>query len=65
MDLMGLEYSFNQPVISPELAILFEYPVVTSGANLFVSINAPVSISKGETMTYTLSYGNLGGTAAS
>jgi hypothetical protein len=61
----GLEYSFNQPVISPELSILFEYPVVASGANLFVSINAPAGIGKGETMTYDLFYGNLGGTAAS
>ena len=61
----GLEYSFNQPVISSELAILFEYPTVVTGTNLFVSINAPASINPEETMTYILSYGNLGGTAAS
>jgi uncharacterized repeat protein (TIGR01451 family) len=62
---MGLEYSFMQPVITPGLAILYSHPTVVSEANMYVSISAPAGMDYGQTMTYTLSYGNLGGTAAS
>ena len=43
----GIEYSYNQPVITDGLAILFSYPTVVSNANMFVSINAPVRLESG------------------
>jgi hypothetical protein len=61
----GLEYSFFQPTISEGLAILFSYPAVVSDANMFATINAPVSVNRGQSMSYVLSYGNLGGVSAS
>jgi uncharacterized repeat protein (TIGR01451 family) len=62
---VGLEYSYNEPVLSSGLAILFEYPNLVILPNLYVSINAPTNMDKGELMNYTVSYCNLGGTPAS
>jgi len=59
----GLQYSFNEPVIDPALAILFKYPQY-AGINLYLSKQAPASKDHGSTMTYTLHYHNLGDTAA-
>jgi uncharacterized repeat protein (TIGR01451 family) len=61
---MGLQYSYMQPVITPGLAILCSHPIAVSEADLYVSISAPAGMGQGQTMTYALSYGNLGGTAA-
>jgi uncharacterized repeat protein (TIGR01451 family) len=57
----GLEYSYNQQVIMDNLAILFEYPTLVASPNLYASINAPAAMDRGEMMTYTVSYCNLGG----
>jgi uncharacterized repeat protein (TIGR01451 family) len=62
---IGLQYSFREPIITSGLAILFSYPIIPAAPDLFVSINAPSSIDKGETITYDLFYGNLGGSTAS
>jgi uncharacterized repeat protein (TIGR01451 family) len=62
---VGLEYSYNEPAISSGLAILLEYPTLVTLTNLYVSINAPSNMDKGELMTLTVSYCNLGGTPAS
>ena len=63
---IGLEYSFNQQVLSEGLAIEFFCPEVLSEPNLYVSINGPPRTSAfeaGEIITYSLSYCNLGGSA--
>ena len=61
---IGLQYSYNQQVINPGLAILFRFPAF-SGTNLFLSKNAPGNMDHGNTMTYTVFYNNFGGDAAS
>lgn len=60
----GLQYSYNRPVINPNLAILFKFPAF-SGTNMYISKNAPASIDHGNMMTYTLYYNNFGSTIAS
>lgn len=60
----GLQYSYNEPVISPNLAILFKFPAF-SGTNMYISKNAPASKDHGSLMTYTLYFNNFGNTTAS
>ncbi len=60
----GLQYSYNEPVISPNTAILFKFPTF-SGTNMYISKNAPASKDHGSLMTYTLYYNNFGSVAAS
>lgn len=55
----GLQYSFNEKVLSPNEAILFKYPQYT-GTNLHLSELAPVSKENGSSMTYTFCYHNSG-----
>jgi uncharacterized repeat protein (TIGR01451 family) len=59
----GLQYSFNEQVIDPGLAIRFKFPQF-AGTNLYISKQAPASKDRGSTMTYTLHYHNFGDTAA-
>jgi uncharacterized repeat protein (TIGR01451 family) len=59
----GLQYSFNEQVIDPRLAILFKFPQF-SGTNLYLSKQAPASKDRGSAMTYTLHYHNFGDTPA-
>jgi len=59
----GLQYSYNEAVIDPNLAIQFKYPQFV-GTNLYLSKQAPASKDHGSTMTYTLYYHNFGDTAA-
>ncbi|MCK5013392.1 MAG: cadherin-like domain-containing protein, partial [Candidatus Omnitrophica bacterium] len=59
----GLQYSFNEQVIDPGLAILFKFPQFT-GTNLYLSKQAPASKDHGSAMTYTLHYHNFGDTPA-
>ncbi|MHC1756363.1 MAG: PKD domain-containing protein [Methanosarcina sp.] len=56
----GLQYSFNEPILESEMAILFKFPDV----NLCLSGKAPSTIERGNSMTYTLYYNNSGDTAA-
>ena len=60
---IGLQYSFNEQVIDPGLAILFKYPQF-AGTNLYLTKQAPASKDRGSTMTYTLHYHNFGDTEA-
>jgi uncharacterized repeat protein (TIGR01451 family) len=60
---IGLQYSFNEQVINPGLAILFKFPQF-AGTNLYLSKQAPASKDRGSTMMYTLHYQNFGDTAA-
>jgi uncharacterized repeat protein (TIGR01451 family) len=60
---VGLQYSYNQQVINPGLAILFKFPAF-SGTNMFLSKDAPGNMDHGNTMTYTVFYNNFGGDAA-
>lgn len=60
---IGLQYSYNQQVISPGLAILFKFPAF-AGTNMYLSMNAPASMDHGSTMTYTLYYNDFGDVAA-
>ncbi len=60
---IGLQYSFNEQVIDPGLAILFKYPQF-AGTNLYLTKQAPASKDHGSTMTYTLHYHNFGDTEA-
>ncbi|MHB8103490.1 MAG: PKD domain-containing protein [Methanosarcina sp.] len=60
----GLQYSYDEPVINPNMAILFKFPAF-SGTNMYISKNAPVSKDHGSLMTYTLYYNNFGSTEAS
>ena len=59
----GLQYSFNEQVIDPGLAILFKFPQF-AGTNLYLSKQAPAGKDRGSTMTYTLHYHNFGDTPA-
>jgi uncharacterized repeat protein (TIGR01451 family) len=61
--IIGLQYSFNNAVITPGLAILFKFPQFR-GTNLFLSKQAPVSMDRGSSMTYTVHYHNFGDTTA-
>ncbi len=61
---VGLQYSYNQQVINPGLAILFKFPAF-SGTNMFLSKHAPGNMDHGNTMTYTVFYNNFGDNAAS
>jgi len=61
---IGLQYSFNEPVIMPGLAILFKFPAF-AGTNMHISMNAPASMDRGGTMTYTIFYNNFGNQEAS
>jgi len=56
---IGLQYSFNEQAITPDLAILYKFPTLV-GVNLHLSMNAPASMDHGSTLTYTLYYCNLG-----
>lgn len=60
----GLQYSYNEPVIDPNLAVLFKFPAF-SGTNMYISKNAPASKDHGSLMTYTLYYNNFGSISAS
>lgn len=60
---VGLQYSFNEQVINPGLAILFKFPQF-AGTNLFLSKQAPASKDHGSAMTYTLHYNNFGNAIA-
>ena len=62
-DGQGLQYSYNEQVLSPGMAILFTFPAF-SGTNMRLSKAAPVSMDQGNTMTYSLYYNNFGCTAA-
>ncbi|MEI2761094.1 SdrD B-like domain-containing protein [Methanothrix soehngenii] len=59
----GLQYSYNEQVINPELAILYKFPQF-AGTNLYLSKQAPASKDRGSTMEYTMHYHNFGDTAA-
>ncbi len=59
----GLQYSYDQQVLSPGLAILFKFPQY-AGTNLYLSKQAPASKDRNTTMIYTLYYHNFGDTAA-
>lgn len=59
----GLQYSFNEQVIRPEMAILFKFPQ-SAGTNLYLSKQAPGSKDHGSSMTYMLYYHNFGDTSA-
>jgi uncharacterized repeat protein (TIGR01451 family) len=61
---IGLQYSFNEQVITSGLAILFKFPAF-AGTNMYLSMNAPASMDHGNTMTYTLYYNDFGDVAAS
>jgi uncharacterized repeat protein (TIGR01451 family) len=61
---IGLQYSFNEQAIIPGLAILFKFPAF-AGTNMHLSMNAPASMDRGNTMTYTLYYNDFGDVAAS
>jgi uncharacterized repeat protein (TIGR01451 family) len=61
---IGLQYSYNQQVITSSLAILFKFPQV-SGTNMHLSMQAPVSMDRGNQLTYTVHYNNFGSIAAS
>lgn len=60
---IGLQYSFNEQVITPGLAILFKFPTF-AGTNMHLSMNAPVSMDHGNTLTYSFYYNDLGDVAA-
>ena len=61
---IGLQYSINEQVITPGLAILFKFPAF-AGTNMYLSMNAPASMDRGSSMTYTLYYNDFGDVAAS
>lgn len=61
---IGLQYSFNEQVITPALAIVFKFPAF-AGTNMYLSMNAPASMDHGSTMAYTLYYNDFGDVAAS
>jgi uncharacterized repeat protein (TIGR01451 family) len=63
MGTVGLQYSYNEQVINPGLAILFKFPVF-SGANLYLSMNGPASMDQGHLATYTIFYNNYGSVPA-
>ncbi|PVX26073.1 MAG: hypothetical protein CW691_02590 [Candidatus Bathyarchaeum sp.] len=61
----GLEYSYNQPVISPGLAIQFEYPVIHNDvSDVYASIAAPIGKEIGDDFQYLIYVGNLGSNVA-
>jgi uncharacterized repeat protein (TIGR01451 family) len=55
---LGLQYSYDEPAIAPEEAILFTFPQYAN-PNLYLSKQAPVSKDHGSSMTYTLFYSNF------
>jgi uncharacterized repeat protein (TIGR01451 family) len=57
--LIGLQYSYNQPVLTPGLAILFKFAAF-AGANMYLSMTAPSSIDHGQQITYNVFYNNFG-----
>lgn len=59
----GLQYSFNQPVLSPGLAIRFHFPKI-HGINLHLSSQAPPTKDHGTQMSVQIHYNNFGDTAA-
>jgi uncharacterized repeat protein (TIGR01451 family) len=61
---IGLQYSFNQQVIAPGLAISFKFPAF-AGTNMYLSMNAPASMDHGNTMIYSLYFNDFGDVAAS
>jgi uncharacterized repeat protein (TIGR01451 family) len=61
---IGLQYSFNEQVITSGLAILFKFPAF-AGTNMYLSMHAPASMDRGSSMTYTLYYNDFGDVAAS
>ena len=62
---VGLEYSYNQPIISSGLAIKFEYPVSNNEvADLYVSVAAPIGKEVGDNFQYSIYFGNLGTSVA-
>ena len=60
---VGLQYSYDQPALSPGLAIRFRFPQ-TQGVNLFLSAQAPASKDHGSQMGVQLHYHNFGNGAA-
>jgi uncharacterized repeat protein (TIGR01451 family) len=60
----GIQYSQDQPLISDGLSITFVCPAIISSSNLCVSINAPATMDRGNSMTYQISYCNFGQTQA-
>lgn len=60
----GLQYSFDEAVLTPELAILFRFPSFT-GTNMVISKNAPATKDHGTQMAYNLYYNNFGANLAS
>jgi len=61
---IGLQYSFNEQVITLGLAILFKFPAF-AGTNMYLSMNAPARMDRGSSMTCTLYYNDFGDIAAS
>jgi Domain of unknown function DUF11/Divergent InlB B-repeat domain/RTX calcium-binding nonapeptide repeat (4 copies) len=61
----GLQYSYHEPAISQGLAIQFSFPTGITQPDMYVSINAPFSQTAGESIEYSISYSNLGGSTAS
>jgi uncharacterized repeat protein (TIGR01451 family) len=61
---IGLQYSYNEQLITPGLAILFKFPQF-SGTNMYVSMQAPSTMDRGNSMTYTVYYNNFGDMPAS
>lgn len=59
---VGLQYSFNQPVLSPGLAIRFHFPQIR-GVNLHLSSQAPPTKDRGTQMNVQLHYNNFGDAA--
>ncbi|HEY9205943.1 MAG TPA: PEF-CTERM sorting domain-containing protein [Candidatus Methanoperedens sp.] len=55
----GLQYSYNEAALNPNLAILFQFPSF-SGTNMYLSKSAPATKDHGTQMTYTLYYNNFG-----
>jgi hypothetical protein len=56
---LGLQYSFNQPVLAPGLAIRFKFPQI-QGVNMFVSSQAPPTKDRGSNMNLDVHYNNFG-----
>ena len=61
---IGLQYSYNQQLITPGLAILFSFPAFT-GTNMYLSMSAPASMDHGNMLSYTLFYNDFGSIQAS
>jgi uncharacterized repeat protein (TIGR01451 family) len=56
----GLQYSYKEKVLNSRESILFEFPQLHGGNNLYLSEQAPDSKDNGSSMTYRLYYQNFG-----